>query len=60
MTYVVKHGLHERDSDLGLLHEVVFCILNLKASMLLLGGSSVLKAVEKQMMSINVNNFIDG
>jgi hypothetical protein len=35
-TYVIEHGLHERDRDLGLLDEVVLCILDLEPGGLLL------------------------
>ena len=35
VTYVVKDGLHERDCNLGLLHEVVLRVLDLKPRSLL-------------------------
>ena len=35
-TYIFKHSLHERDGDLGLLDEVILCVLNVELCLLLL------------------------
>lgn len=54
-TYVIEHGLHESNGDLGLLHEVILRILDFKTSMLLFGGCGVLQAIKAQVVSINMS-----
>ena len=43
-THVLQYGLHQRDSDFCLLHEVVLCILHLETGMLLFSRIGVLQA----------------
>lgn len=55
-TYVIEHGLHESDGDLGLLHEIILRILDFKTSMLLFGGCGILQAIKSQVVSINMGS----
>jgi hypothetical protein len=48
-TYIIQNGLHKSDRDLGLLNEIVLCVLDFKPCLFLTswGGRFMAGVVEK-------------
>lgn len=52
-TYVFENGLHERDCDLGLLDEVVFCVLDVELCLFLPSRTCGLQTSKKKSVSVD-------
>ena len=45
-THVLENGLHQRNCHLGLLDQVIFCVLNFQTSLFLFGRTGVFEPME--------------
>jgi len=50
-TYVLQHGLHQRDGNFCLLHEVVFGVLHFEAGVFLFCRAGAFQAIQNGKLS---------